>query len=291
MKKKCIACLLTVLTLLLTGCGAVPADNAFAGWDTQLHTDVNTAENWHYTLTVREHTMNHYTEDGAWLVQAQYELPVMQVYHADDTPYDEMTEAAAPAVAVQQRVNGWFSDWLAARTANYAEICTLAEQDSMKSGGWAQDYHYTDTVEAAFWSNSHIACVTLRAESFTGGAHPIRSRTAVTFDMHTGEEITINDMADDYAGLRDAVALEILGQIENGRYVKYYNGELLFDDYRETIPEWMTRSVFFGSGSMTVVFGLYDIAAYAAGEQAFTIPYELIEPYLNDYGRTVLEME
>ena len=113
----------------------------------------------------------------------------------------------------------------------------------------------------------------------------------MTFDMRTGEEITINDMVDDYAGLRDAVALEILAEIADGKYVKYYDGELLFDDYRETIPEWMTRAVFFEEESMTVVFGLYDIAAYAAGEQAFVIPYTLIEPYLNDYGRMALEIE
>lgn len=295
MKKNCIGCLLTVLALLLTGCGAMYApDHAFSDWGGQVHKDMAGAEDaWSYTLTAEPHSLNHYDEDGRLLVTGSYELPVMQVFHVDGTPYTQAAESLAPAVQTAQRVNAALEQRMKNWKSNFAEICTLAEQDSQTdSESWDNaDYCYTDTVQAVFWNNSHIACITLRSESFTGGAHSIRSRSAVTFDMHTGKEITINDMVDDYAALRDAVALEILTEIADGKYVKYYDGELLFDDYRETIPEWMTRAVFFGEKSMTVVFGVYDIAAYAAGEQAFMIPYTLIAPYLNDYGKMVLEIE
>ena len=97
-------------------------------------------------------------------------------------------------------------------------------------------------------------------------------------------------MTADYVGLRDAVAKEILGQID-GKFVTYYEQLGLFDGYEEVIPEWMSRTVFFGEQDMKVVFGVYDIAPYSAGDVAFTIPYELIEPYLNDYGRTLLGLE
>ena len=265
MKKKCIAIFLVSLVLLTTGCAMNTTEHAFSNWDDQVHEDMTGTENvWSYTLTTTSHSLEHYDEEGRLLVTGRYELPVMQVFHADGTPYTEQTESLTPAMQVAERVNG--------------EECG------------AEGYCYTDAVQAVFWNNSHIACVTLRSDSFTGGAHHIRSRSALTFDMRTGEEITINDMVDDYAGLRDAVALEILGQIADGKYVKYYHGELLFEDYEETIPEWMTRAVFFGKESMTVVFGVYDIADYDAGEQAFMIPYTLIEPYLNQYGKTVLEI-
>ena len=39
---------------------------------------------------------------------------------------------------------------------------------------------------------------------------------------------------------------------------------------------------------MTVVFGVYDIAPYAAGEQMFAISYDLIAPYLSDYGKALI---
>ena len=294
MKKKCIAALLMVLLLLTTGCGAMnTTEHAFSNWDDQVRKDMTGAEDmWSYTLTTVSHSLEHYDEDGRLLVTGRYEMPVMQVFHADGTPYTEQTEALTPAMQVAERVNACFAQRMKAWQANFAEICTLAEQDSRKNDeNWGKEgYCYTDAVQAVFWNNGHIACVTLRSDSFTGGEPHIRSRTALTFDMRTGKEITINDMVDDYAGLRDAVALEILGQIADGKYVKYYNGALLFEDYEETIPEWMTRSVFFGQQSMTVVFGMYDIAGYDAGEPAFMIPYTLIEPYLNQYGKTVLEI-
>lgn len=294
MKKNCIAALLMVLVLLMTGCGAAhTTEHAFSNWDDHVHKDMaGTEDTWSYLLTTEVRSLEHYDEDGRLLVSGRYEVPVMKVFHADGTPYTEQTELMAPAMQVARQVNDCFAQRIKAWQINFAEICTLAELDSRENNGnWGkQGYYYTDAVQAVFWNNSHLACVTLRSDSFTGGANHIRSRHALIFDMRTGKEITINDMVDDYAGLRDAVALEILGQIADGKYVKYYNGALLFDDYEETIPEWMTRSVFFGPQSMTVVFGMYDIADYDAGEPAFMIPYTLIEPYLNQYGKTVLEI-
>lgn len=294
MKRKCIGILLLVMALLLTGCGSVQPEAAFDTWENQVQNDMATAEGaWTYTLDIHKQEMTCEDADGRTLVVGSYEQPVMQVFHPDGTPYSAMTESNMPAMQVAQQVNRFFADQMKIWQTNFDEICALARQDSRKNAAaWEnEEYLYSDSVEAVFWHNSRIACITLTTDSFTGGAHGVRSRSAVTFDMSTGREITINDMVDDYAALRDTVALEILRQIDNGRYVKYYNGKLLFSDYQETIPEWMTRAIFFGDGEMTVVFGAYDIAAYAAGEQAFTIPYSLIAPYLNAYGKTALEIE
>lgn len=291
--KRTIAACAAAACLLLTGCGAVQTpDHAFDGWNEQVQEHMDGTEHaWRYTLSAQPRELKHYDEEGRLLVVGSYDLPVMQVFRADGTPCTTPEEIPVPARQTVERVNAALEKRMQSWQTNFAEICTLAERDSA-AGAWdGEDVCYTDTVRAAFWNNAHIACITLRSDSFTGGAHSIQSRSAVTFDMRSGEEITINDLVDDYAGLRDAVALEILSQIQGGRYVKYYDGELLFDDYEQTIPEWMTRSVFFGKGSMTVVFGAYDLAAYAAGEQAFQIPYSLIAPYLNDYGKTVLELE
>ena len=52
----------------------------------------------------------------------------------------------------------------------------------------------------------------------------------------------------------------------------------------------MDRSVIFDDEGMTVIFGVYDIAAYSAGEQSFLISYTYLAPYLSDFGRSVLEL-
>ena len=41
---------------------------------------------------------------------------------------------------------------------------------------------------------------------------------------------------------------------------------------------------------MNVVFSAYELAPYAAGPQEFHVPYELLEPYLNDTGRLLLSL-
>ena len=39
---------------------------------------------------------------------------------------------------------------------------------------------------------------------------------------------------------------------------------------------------------MTVIFSPYEMACYAAGPQKFALNMDFLEPYLGDYGRTLL---
>ena len=289
MKKKILA-FSAVLCLLLTGCAAHTTDDAFQNWDVQVQRDMDLPEEqWSYTLRTEQYPLNHYAEDGRLLLEGGYGLPVMEVFHADGTAFDPVTESYAPALQVAQRFNDFFAAKMAAYQKDYDEVSRMAH-DSYESGEelWDNEaYHYSYTVDAAFRTGGDLACVTMTVRSFTGGAHGIQFRVAYNFDMRTGQEITIDDMTDDYVGLRDAVAKEILSQIDE-KYVSYYESLGLFDGYEEVIPEWMGRTVFFGEKQMKVVFSVYDIAPYSAGDVVFNIPYDLIEPYLNDYGRHML---
>ena len=64
-----------------------------------------------------------------------------------------------------------------------------------------------------------------------------------------------------------------------------------FSDYDKTVLDWIERSVFYNADGVTIVFNTYDIAPYSAGEQTFFIPYDLVKPYLNDYGLHLLELD
>lgn len=291
MKKLRICALLASACLLLSGCAAHTTVDAFHNWSPEAE---STAEdNWSYQLSTTESAFRCATAEGEVLAEGSYTQPVMEVFHADGTPYDKITEGNSPAMVVATRFNAFFEARREAWQQDYDEICRLA-RESKKNGDdcWAQEgYLYSDHVEATFRTNSRMACVTMTTDTFTGGAHGTRLRAAYNFDLRSGEEFTINDMAADYAGLRDAVALEILSQIEGGKYVKYYESMNLFKGYEEIIPEWMSRTLFFGEKDMQVVFGVYDIAPHEAGDVAFTISYDLIRPYLNEYGLEMLELD
>lgn len=292
MKKKTIALLLT-LPLLLTGCGAPAAENALHSWDETVTRGPVNEDGWHYTLSAVHYPLHCTADDGRLLVEGGYDLPVMEVFRADGTPCGETPEYDGEALWAARQFNEFFARRMAAYQKDHDEICRLARLSyGQGETAWAaEDYVYRNTVEASFRSGERLICVTMTTRAFTGGAHGIQLRTAYCFDARTGAEVTINDMAEDYVGLRDAVAMEILQQIEGGRYVKYYQQMDLFEDYEEVIPEWMSRTLFFGEKDMKVIFGVYDIAPYSAGDVAFTIPYDIIGPYLNDYGRALLELD
>ncbi len=231
--------------------------------------------------------------DGRLLAEGEYHYPVVHSKAAASN-YTEKSDTLAPSEVAAKRVNTYFERWLTEQRSNFQEISAMAEKNYNCSAGssdssWLNpDYHFIDRVYVSTWSNQHMVCLTLWRESFTGGVHGISNRQPVTFDVHTGREITINDMTDDYVGLCGAVEEEILRQIQE-RQTREVTG--YFKDYKEVIRQWISRSVFFDQEGLLVVFGAYDIAPYAAGEQAFQIPYALVEPYLNDYGRGVLELK
>jgi hypothetical protein len=109
-------------------------------------------------------------------------------------------------------------------------------------------------------------------------------------DLRTGRIVTPADLADDLTGMQSAVDRELMRQAEERQRAAEDESLVYYEDYPETLEAWMDRSVIFDDEGMTVIFGVYDIAAYSAGEQSFLIPYTYLAPYLSDFGRSVLEL-
>ena len=293
MKRRIFPLLLAAL-LLLTACGA-PAKQAepetAPSWSGQAEgtVDLSGANPWTFQLTTKT------TEKARWdkkdhhiVATCTYQVPHMKITGGLDKA--DKSEVH-PARAVVRRFNELFEDWLIQRQNNFKEIAAMAEADYQDRTGespWDQSgYAYTDAATASFWNNGHIACVTMKSTSFTGGAHPIDRQEAYTFDLHKGAPVGINNMVQDYNSLRGVVSDEILHQAV---LHQEEDETVYFSDYEKVIPEWMNRSVSFGPDGLTVMFDVYDIAPYAAGQQSFLIPYDMVEPYLNDYGRELLEL-
>lgn len=97
--------------------------------------------------------------------------------------------------------------------------------------------------------------------------------------------MSVTDLATDINQLEEAVYQLILRQIQDSGDTSY------FSDYDKTVLDWIERSVFYNADGVTIVFNTYDIAPYSAGEQTFFIPYDLVKPYLNDYGLHLLELD
>lgn len=122
--------------------------------------------------------------------------------------------------------------------------------------------------------------------NYTGGAHPNNYLASWNYDLQNGRFFTLNDLADDPAALRAAVADEILDQIEAQGLAEGY-----FENYEEVIRGAEDFNVFFGGNrTMTVWFSEYDVAPHAAGIPMFDISYDVLAPYLNDSGAALLQI-
>ena len=187
-----------------------------------------------------------------------------------------------------QRINDWFTDWRDQQVDMLDEMEQMAREEYETTGGerWkTEDFAYRDEAGISWWQNERLLCFTLSYVSYTGGAHPSTWRQAVSFDLSTGKTVSVTDLATDINQLEEAVYQLILRQIQDSGDTSY------FSDYDKTVLDWIERSVFYNAKGVTIVFNTYDIAPYSAGEQTFFIPYDLVKPYLNDYGLHLLELD
>jgi len=138
------------------------------------------------------------------------------------------------------------------------------------------------------WQNDKLLCIVMQNYNFTGGVHGYSGKKAVIFDLSNGKVMTPGELVSDFSGMTNAVTQEILRQIQNGDLAAQYGMDAYFDDYKETVDDWMERAVSFDDTGMNVVFAVYEITPYAYGEQSFHISYDLLAPYLNATGHEML---
>ena len=105
---------------------------------------------------------------------------------------------------------------------------------------------------------------------FTGGAHGNTTRFANTWDLKTGEPLTLQDLMS-VPEYKVYVIDQIIGQIEESMK----NGEgTYFDEYRTNVPQQFDPGQFYLTPAGVVIyFQQYAIAPYSSGIPTFLIPY------------------
>ena len=246
---------------------------------------------WDYRITTYTVTGEHCAEDdpGRVLTRHSYQLPSMEVL-----PAAEQKDAPEEASAAAREFNAYFEQVLREETDWFDEMALSADEDYKATGRrsdslWQQkDFRYSDESTLDFWGNEYLVCVTTTRYSYSGGARPTMWRSCATFDLSTGKPVTLAELTGDVTRLQETVTRELLRQAAERREEAGLEGPIYYDDFQETMQDWMERAVSFDDQGMNVIFGVYDIAPYAAGEQVFRIPYEVLSPCLNRYGKTVL---
>lgn len=239
-------------------------------------------------------------DDGTVLLIEKYDLPQLEVRTSADEVYTPPVSNAAVDVpqeyAAALAFNAEMQRAADALDASAQEALTMARE------------HYADLDEEqrAYWANyadelivddicqfSGLVSVWGVGYSNYGGAHGWESIRAWSFDLTTGEFLTLDGLdaqpsTDSALGesLTHTLAMAVLEQIDAQGLSEYY-----FEDYASYIFDLAANaSFYFNDKGMTIVFDPAVIAPYAASAQKFEIPYSRFYNALDSHTQSLLNV-
>lgn len=294
--KKLLSTLLALsLALSLAACGS---SGSPTGPDAPKPSQPETPELTFAIGTPLRHEMTYKADDGTILLSTSYELPQLELRTDDGALYEPPANSTAltqpKELAVRDAFNAEMERCYAAVLSNESELAQEA-RDHYSSDPEAFEYiYYADELlgEVVYRTDGLIS-VLANTYTFLGGAHPNTTARTWSFDLTTGELLTLDALdaqasADSALGrsLIDTLASEIVNRI-------YEEGldDYLYDDFYSYVYDLSSNAHFcFGESGMTVIFDTYILGPYASGPQTFEIPYGIFYNALDAHTQSLLDV-
>ncbi|MFY9370528.1 MAG: DUF3298 and DUF4163 domain-containing protein, partial [bacterium] len=205
------------------------------------------------TETVRD------PEDGTPLLEARVIVPQLENL--------ENTEGIA---AINSYYEDFAEKYLAYAVGEGGQIAQT-EWDAVREDGFPFHTHHYDSAAEVYYNGSNLLSVLQTDYEYTGGAHPMQYRSAATFDITTGEKLSLADiMGGSMEEALERVYDLVLAQIEErkGSDDFYFN-----ESYREDLREYYGEEDFYLTGDGIVFYyQIYALAPYVAGFPEFKMP-------------------
>lgn len=291
--KKLLSTLLALsLALSLTACGG---NGDPTGPDAPKPSQPETPELTFAVGTPLTHEMSYTADDGTLLLHTNYELPQLELRTADGALYEPGAAATqSAAVAVRDAFNAEMERCYAAVLSNESELAQEA-RDHYGSDSMSFEYIYyeDELLGEVVYQTDGLISVLANAYAFYGGAHPNTSTLTWSFDLTTGEFLTLDGLdaqpsTDSALGesLTHTLAMAVLEQIDAQGLSEYY-----FEDYASYIFDLAANaSFYFNDKGMTITFDPAVIAPYAASAQTFEIPYSHFYNALDSHTQSLLNV-
>ena len=295
MKKWMTLLLCCVLALNLTACGAGapggPEDNA-----------PPQASALHFEVATQVYENEYKADDGTVLLAERYELPVLELRTEDGKLYTLAENVTAnggtgnPAqVTAQNAFNTEMNNVLAGLESEAAQMAAEAKELYAENGTsvflngsyWTNELSLTQT----YMTEGKLLSVAVENYTYYGGVHPNSATRAWSFDLTTGEFLTLDALASEKGdlqgnSLQESIYWNIYEQIAQKGLSEGY-----FDDYDSYLQDFPTLATLnFTENGLTVTFDQYVIAPYAAGPQVFSVPYSEFYNALSEHAKTILSV-
>lgn len=239
-------------------------------------------------------------DDGTVLLIEKYDLPQLEVRTSANEVYTPPVSNTAVDVPQEYAAALAFN----AEMQHAADALDASAQEALAMA--REHYAGLDEEQRAYWTNyaeelivddicqfSGLVSVWGGGYSNYGGAHGWESIRAWSFDLTTGEFLTLDGLdaqpsTDSALGktLIDTLASEIVNRI-------YEEGldDYLYDDFYSYVYDLSSNAHFYFSGSgMTVNFDAYVLGPYASGPQTFEIPYSHFYNALDSHTQSLLNV-
>lgn len=239
-------------------------------------------------------------DDGTVLLIEKYDLPQLEVRTSANEVYTPPVSNAAVDVPQEYAAALAFN----AEMQRAADALDASAQEALTMA--REHYASLDEEQRAYWANyadelivdsicRHYGLVSVWGVGYSnyGGAHGWESIRAWSFDLTTGEFLTLDGLdaqpsTDSALGesLTHTLAMAVLEQIDAQGLSEYY-----FEDYASYIFDLAANASFYFNGKgMTITFDPAVIAPYAASAQKFEIPYSRFYNALDAHTQSLLDV-
>ena len=222
-------------------------------------------------VSVRRESEDFYTADNAAL---------LLVYAAAE-PSVSMNGSDAATAAINEALHKQYTDFAVGVESSdeYAvsgkeNYLAAAKEDlawQTENGSADSFYSYSLMRQTNVRYNArYLLSLTYDDTSYLGGAHGYTGRYGHTFDIRTGQELTLADLADNY----DAFLSAAVEQLKDISYGAEYAAYGLNEGYEEQLAGLFREgNWYFNDEGLVLIANPYELASYAAGLIEFTLPY------------------
>lgn len=222
-------------------------------------------------VSVRCENEDFYTADNAALL----------LVYACAEPSVSMNGNDAAVAAINEALHKQYTDFSAGVESSdeYAvsgkeNYLAAAKEDlawQTENGNAEGFYPYSLMRQTSVRYNArYLLSLTYDDTSYLGGAHGYTGRYGHTFDIRTGEELTLADLADNY----DAFLSAAVEQLKDISYGAEYAAYGLNEGYEDQLAGLFREgNWYFNDEGLVLIANPYELASYAAGLIEFTLPY------------------
>ncbi len=236
---------------------------------------------WRLELETRRDADDAWAQDGTMLSWYTYELPRLAAVPADGARGEPPEELSAACDAFNDEIEYWRAQLL----AEYDEM----EQHARAAFPERGIYGFTSLGESVeltqSWRTPRLLSV--RADGLAdwgGAARPVPFAAAWSFDLAEGCFVSWEEMTDRPDALRKVFADAVLARIAA-------SPEAYYPDCAAAVEALEGAALYFAADGVRLIFDTCVIAPRGEKLPEFTVPYETLAPYWNDYGRALLKEE